>query len=135
MVTAAWILLLLCGIFLGYDLYAAGGTAGSDPFSLLYTAMLVLVIFEAEWLFAVMAAFSNSLRNLLVHAAYFAAGHIVYTILLAASLFGLFKVLTANIFNLLFYGSLMLIFGFGLIAWLASFYIIRCFAPYLPEAD
>ena len=129
----AWIITLFCLTFLTGDYIAssANGMFESPALHVISAVTLAIVSFVAIWLFAVIPSFENSLRNLIMQAAMLSASHLPATLCIAAAILALVYLLTASLFNLLFVGSLCIIFGFGLIAWLASFAFIRAFSPYL----
>lgn len=101
--------------------------------SLLYLsgAIAVLLVIETFYLFPVIAAFANSMGKLLKNAFLFAFLHFPTTVCIAVvTLLPLY--MTYRDLGLLpLYAFCWFFFGFGLTAYINSFFLYRIFKPYL----
>lgn len=100
-------------------------------FLYLTMGILVLVIIGAIYIFPVIAAFSNSLKNLLRNSYIFAFMHFPSTA--AVTILSILPMyMTYQDLNLLpLYAFCWFFFGFALTAWINSFFFYRMFKPYL----
>ena len=132
--TAAWLLLLMLLLITLIDRRAFSENSalpGGNALSVLFTALSILFFTVGLYLFAVIAAFSNSLKNLILQSIFFAVTHLPQTLLMMAGIVLAVLLTLHSFFTLAFIGSLWIFFGFGLFAWLYSFLLIKIFEPYL----
>ena len=129
----AWLIMIAIYIFTIGDIFAtaANGAAANTPLHIFFIVMFAIAYFETIYLFAVIPAFNNSLKNLFAQAFFLAASHMVQTLIMAVFPAALAAVAVSGFFAFTFLLSLMLLFGFGLINWCYSFLYIRMFESYL----
>ena len=127
----AWLLLLGILLILLVDRYAfsSGSYFSSPVLHLFVSVLLAVVFFTALWLFAVIPSFTGSLRVLILHSFRFAVLHLPTTLLFALPPFFISFILLSDFVTFAFVLSLLLLFGFGLIGWTYSFFLIRVFLP------
>lgn len=134
--TLGWLLILLLAFIFSVDLNVFGpsGVMPFTPFYYLFLLAGFILGFTALYLFPVIAAFGNSLKNLFVQSFFLASKNIFFTLLMCF-LFCFPMYLTfldAEYF--LIYLTLWLVLGFGLIGYLYSFIFFHIFKPYLENA-
>ena len=134
--TLAWILIVLLAVFGYMDIRIcaqAGGFIYQMRFAIYAIGLIILVI--AIYLFPVMAAFKNTMPNLIRSSLYYAVknpGRLL--VLLFFHVFPLY--LTYSDPQMLpLYAFLWFVFGFGAIAMLTGRLLIRDFEKYLPVVD
>lgn len=100
-----------------------------------YTSVVLMILtcFIAIYLFPVISAFKNTLKNLLLQSIYLAAKNFIFTIVImvlytlpAYVLLSSTQVFMVGIF-------VFIVCGFGLIAYVSSFMFLKAFTPYLDE--
>lgn len=131
-----WLGLVVVGLLLFLDtrfLLQTGSETGK-LFYYLSGIVLALVVILALYVFPVIAAFSNTLKNLLKNAFLFAFMHFPSTLAIAViSILPMY--MTYQDLKLLpLYACCWFFFGFGLTAYINSFFFYRMFKPYL-ETD
>ncbi len=135
--TAGWLLMLL--LLLTAWLEHRFFPQGSSPFGFLFSISILILLFVDVilflYLFPVIAAFSNSLKALLLHAFYFAFHKISYLIAVATITFlpMYFTLVDARMFPL--YLLFWLLCGFSVTAWLNAWFFYRLFRPHLGGQD
>ena len=134
--TAAWLIALALVGFGYVDVricLAAGGFIGSLRYAIYALGIVLAVVLI--YLFPVMAAFENKLKNLVKFAVYFAVRRPFRLIVLAFfNIFPLYLTYTDPQMMPL-YAFIWTFFGFGAIAMLGSALLIGDFKPYLPVVD
>ncbi|MEF2879694.1 MAG: DUF624 domain-containing protein [Blautia sp.] len=130
---AAWLLflLLLFLLILNMDFLSRQGTSVSTALLYLTQGTAGLLVIGALYIFPVIAAFSNTLKNLLKNAYIFAFIHFPSTLLLALiTILPMF--MTYQDLSLLpLYACCWFFFGFALTAWIDSCILYRFFKGYL----
>ncbi len=132
--TAAWLLVVLISAMLFVDIrvFAAAGPLYLPPLRILCTVLLIIVFFCALWLFAVIAAYENTFKNLLLQSFYLAVKNLPLTLILALLVIVPAFVSLQSLSILLLALSLWIFFGFAAIAALASVLLIKGFGA-LPD--
>lgn len=133
--TISWLLFLLISFIFTLD-FTLFGKGGPQENKLMYYTSVVLMIltcFIAIYLFPVISAFKNTLKNLLLQSIYLAAKNFIFTIVImvlytlpAYVLLSSTQVFMVGIF-------VFIVCGFGLIAYVSSFMFLKAFTPYLDE--
>lgn len=129
--TLVWLLVLLLSCVLGADMYIlqAWGESGSK-IGVLSIVVLVIGAFFAAWalyLFAYMARFENTIRQIMKNAFFIELVHLPWTIVLIGMLFG---------FSLLVYMlPVSLVFVPGLFTLLENLILEKIFWKYMSEED
>jgi uncharacterized membrane protein YesL len=91
----------------------------------------VLLFFMALYVFPVIGAFENSLKNLWIQSFFLAAKNIPFTLLMCFVVIApLYLTFSSGIY-FMFFVSLWIFFGFGLVGYILSFIYLRIFTPYL----
>ncbi|MFR5027387.1 MAG: hypothetical protein ACLTDF_00010 [Coprococcus sp.] len=126
-----------CYSFL-YHLYSPDfnlGKGTTENKLMYYTSVVLMILtcFIAIYLFPVISAFKNTLKNLLLQSIYLAAKNFIFTIVImvlytlpAYVLLSSTQVFMVGIF-------VFIVCGFGLIAYVSSFMFLKAFTPYLDE--
>ena len=132
-----WLGLVVVGLLLFLDTRFLLQT-GSDTGKIFYYLsgiVLALVVILALYIFPVIAAFTNTLRNLLKNAFLFAFMHFPSTLAIAViSILPMY--MTYQDLKLLpLYACCWFFFGFGLTAYINSFFFYRMFRPYLETVE
>lgn len=132
-----WLGLVVVGLLLFLDTRFLLQT-GSDTGKIFYYLsgiVLALVVILALYIFPVIAAFTNTLRNLLKNAFLFAFMHFPSTLTIAViSILPMY--MTYRDLKLLpLYACCWFFFGFGLTAYINSFFFYRMFRPYLEASE
>lgn len=145
--TAIWLLLLVAGALVAFDLWfvlggaAAAGIAMTFPSAVktVLTAILggmtLILLFIVTYVFPLQARFYNTIRRTLMNAIFMSVRHLIQTIamlvvdgmLLAGVYFALFMVPQA--------AMLLLLFGFPLIAFVNSYFLTAIFKNYIPKEE
>lgn len=131
-----WLIFLLLLIILLLDIRFLASVESSMAMVLSYcsAAVLVLLVIGFLYIFPVIAAFSNTLKNLLKNAYIFAFSHFPSTLAIAViSILPMY--MTYQDLELLpLYAFCWFFFGFGLTALINSYMFYRIFKPYLEES-
>jgi uncharacterized membrane protein YesL len=131
--TVSWLIILLLGMIIGVDLNTFGpdGVMSFTPFYYLFMLAGVLLFFMALYIFPVIGAFENSLKNLWIQSFFLAAKNVPFTLLMCLVVIApLYLTISSGIY-FMFFVSLWIFFGFGLIGYILSFIYLRIFTPYL----
>ena len=131
--TVSWLITLFVFLFLAVDIYAFSdkGPLTNPILAIICTSGVLVCYFTTLYLYAVIPAFDNDLRSLVIQAFSFAAGHLALTIPMAFFPAALIGIMLTGVFAFAFVMSLLLMFGFGLFGWLYSFIYISVFSPFL----
>ena len=132
--TISWLLFLISFIFtLDFNLFGKGGPQENKLMYYTSVVLMILTCFIAIYLFPVISAFKNTLKNLLLQSIYLAAKNFIFTIVImvlytlpAYVLLSSTQVFMVGIF-------VFIVCGFGLIAYVSSFMFLKAFTPYLDE--
>ena len=133
--TGAWLIFLFCtfAFSLDFNLFGKGGPQENK--AIYYSCMIffILTCFIAIYLFPVISAFENNLKDLILQSIFLAAKNFIFTIIIMIlyTLPVYFLLSNPQVFMV---GIFILITcGFGLIAYLSSFMFIKAFSPYLED--
>lgn len=134
--TIAWLinLLLIFILIVDYNTFRRGGVLENPVVLFLILVIAFLLLCVDIWLFAVIAAFENTLKVLLHNACVFMAGNILATILMSGSLIVAMLFSFSDLNVLLAVIPVWIAVGFGLYFRLSSVFLIRAFKPYI-DAD
>lgn len=133
--TISWLLFLLISFIftLDFNLFGKGGPQENKLMYYTSVVLMMLTCFIAIYLFPVISAFKNTLKNLLLQSIYLAAKNFIFTIVImvlytlpAYVLLSSTQVFMVGIF-------VFIVCGFGLIAYVSSFMFLKAFTPYLDE--
>ena len=133
--TISWLLFLLISFIftLDFNLFGKGGPQENKLMYYTSVVLMILTYFIAIYLFPVISAFKNTLKNLLLQSIYLAAKNFIFTIVImvlytlpAYVLLSSTQVFMVGIF-------VFIVCGFGLIAYVSSFMFLKAFTPYLDE--
>lgn len=133
--TISWLLFLLISFIftLDFNLFGKGGPQENKLLYYTSVVLMILTCFIAIYLFPVISAFKNTLKNLLLQSIYLAAKNFIFTIVImvlytlpAYVLLSSTQVFMVGIF-------VFIVCGFGLIAYVSSFMFLKAFTPYLDE--
>lgn len=140
--TAIWLLILLAGSLVAFDLWfimggAAAGISGTlkTILTAVFGGMTLILLFITTYVFPLQARFYNTVKRTLFNALFMSVRHMGQTImmlvvdgfLVAAVYFALFVMPQA--------AMLLLLFGFPLIAFVNSYIFTPIFKKYIPEED
>ena len=133
--TIAWLLFLLIAFVfsLDFNLFGKGGPQENKPMYYTSVIFFILICFIAIYLFPVISAFENSLKNLIIQSIYMAAKNFIFTILIMIlyTLPAYFLLASPQVFMVGIF--ILIVCGFGLIAYVSSFMFIKAFSPYLED--
>ena len=130
--TILWVIILITGVFFGYELYGIYFRDDLIPDGLAWLqypvwAMLLIVIQVFLYGFALLSVFENSFKNTIVNSILLSIKHIQITILLIA--IWLFTPLLANTFPQIIYGIIgcELFFNLALRVYICSVFLHKAF--------
>lgn len=130
--TILWIIILITGVFFGYELYGIYFRDDLIPDGLAWLqypvwVMLLIVIQVFLYGFALLSVFENSFKNTIVNSILLSIKHIPITILLIA--IWLFTPLLANTFPQIIYGIIgcELFFNLALRVYICSVFLHKAF--------
>ena len=133
--TIAWILFLLIAFVFSLDFNLFGKGGPQENKLMYYTSVIffILICFIAIYLFPVISAFENTLKNLILQSIYMAAKNFIFTIIIMIlyTLPAYFLLASPQVFMVGIF--ILIVCGFGLIAYLSSFMFIKAFSPYLED--
>lgn len=137
--TLSWVISVVFVIIFSAD-FGMFGPGGVYPVTTIYYLILVLsVIFAitAMFVFPVIAAFQNTLKNLWIQAFFMAAKNIPSALaVLFLNIVPLYLTLTTPVPQI--FGTALFVWiiaGFGCIAWINTFLFYRIFHPYLDSEE
>ena len=132
-----WIGIVFFGLilFLNIRFLLQEGTGMSKMFFYLSGLLFALLVIIFLYIFPVIAAFANTLKNLLMHALFFSFRHFLYTLIIAVvTIFPMY--MTYHDLKLMpLYACCWFFFGFGLTAYVNSHLLYKMFKPYLGEEE
>lgn len=135
--TIIWLIFVAIAVVLTFNVQflAAGNTQMFTIFKYLSYGITAILALELLYIFPVIAAFSNTSRNLLKNAFLFTYMHIPSTFVMAflwiiplSLTFTDYKLMPLYVFCWFF-------FGFGLLALTCAWFFYRIFKKYLPEEE
>lgn len=133
--TIAWLLFLLIAFVFSLDFNLFGKGGPQENKLMYYTSVIffILICFIAIYLFPVISAFENTLKNLILQSIYMAAKNFIFTIIIMIlyTLPAYFLLASPQVFMVGIF--ILIVCGFGLIAYLSSFMFIKAFSPYLED--
>lgn len=130
-ITPIWLLMLMCGILFTGDLifWNQVGTIIGRVMLVISVVVIILLSVIGLWIFPVFAKFEGNRRNLLKNAAAFAIGYLPYTtVIIVITAIVVYANLVSVVAN-----SIMLFFGFALLAYIQSFFFYRVFMNHIDE--
>ena len=133
--TISWLLFLLISFIftLDFNLFGKGGPQENKLMYYTSVVLMILTCFIAIYLFPVISAFKNTLKNLLLQSIYLAAKNFIFTIVIMV-LYTLPAYVLLSSTQIFMVGIFVFIVcGFGLIAYVSSFMFLKAFTPYLDE--
>lgn len=133
--TGAWLLYIVISFVFSMD-FRLFGNGGPQENRLMYYAsvvMFVLVSFIAIYIFPVIAAFENKLKELIIQSIYLAARNIIFTVIIMILYTLPVYVLISNTQVFLVGIFVLIICGFGMIAYISSMLFLKAFSPFLDE--
>lgn len=133
--TIAWILFLVVSFIftLDFNLFGKGGPQENKIMYYTSVILFILICFIAIYLFPVISAFENTLKNLIIQSIFMAAKNFIFTIIIMIlyTLPVYFLLASPQIFMVGIF--IFIACGFGLIAYISSFMFITAFSPYLDD--
>lgn len=124
------IIMTAVGAFFVYDLYLYRQLTGGlmKYLSMIMLGIMILYLFALTYVFPILAKFVNSVKRTIINAFYMSIRHIVATIIMIA----IAVIVIAVTF---FVFPPLIILGFGLIAFLQSYFLKRIFNFYIVEEE
>ena len=133
--TIAWLLFMLIAFVFSLDFNLFGKGGPQENKLMYYTSVIffILICFIAIYLFPVISAFENTLKNLILQSIYMAAKNFIFTIIIMIlyTLPAYFLLASPQVFMVGIF--ILIVCGFGLIAYVSSFMFIKAFSPYLED--
>jgi uncharacterized membrane protein YesL len=131
--TLSWIFVLLAAFIISVDIgaFGAGGALENKAMYYLFILMGCILCFVTVYIFPVIGTFNNSLKNLWVQSFFLAAKNAPFTLLMCLLIIAPLVFTTYSGAYFIFFASLWLVFGFGVIGYIFSFIFLRIFKPYL----
>lgn len=131
--TISWIIILALSIIIGADIHTFGpnGVMSFSPFYYLFIFAAIVLAFMALYIFPVISAFENKLKNLWIQSFFLAAKNVPFTLMMCVLIIApIYFTISSGIYFMLFF-SLWIVFGFGLVGYLLSIIFLHIFTPYL----
>jgi uncharacterized membrane protein YesL len=131
--TISWIIILVLSIIIGVDIHTFGpnGVMSFSPFYYLFIFAAIVLAFMALYIFPVISAFENKLKNLWIQSFFLAAKNVPFTLMMCVFIIApIYLTISSGIYFMLFF-SLWIVFGFGLVGYLLSIIFLHIFTPYL----
>jgi uncharacterized membrane protein YesL len=131
--TISWIIILALSIIIGVDIHTFGpnGVMSFSPFYYLFIFAAIVLAFMALYIFPVISAFENKLKNLWIQSFFLAAKNVPFTLMMCVLIIApIYLTISSGIYFMLFF-SLWIVFGFGLVGYLLSIIFLHIFTPYL----
>ncbi len=133
----AWLAIIAVGfiLFLDTRFLVQNASEAGKIFYYLSGLVLALLVIIALYIFPVIAAFSNTLKNLVKNSIIFAFMHIPSTLLIAVISILPMYMTYQDLTLLPLYTCCWFFFGFALTCYINSFLFYRIFKPYLETAE
>lgn len=133
----AWLALVSVGVilFLNTHFLLQNTSEAGKIFYYLSGLVLALLVIIALYIFPVIAAFSNTLKNLVKNSVIFAFMHIPSTLLIAVISILPMYMTYQDLTLLPLYSCCWFFFGFALTCYINSFLFYRIFKPYLETSE
>jgi uncharacterized membrane protein YesL len=131
--TLSWLIFLVLGFIIAVDIsaFSKEGDFSFAPLYYLFILLAVILGFVIIYIFPVIGAFKNSLKNLWVQSFFLAAKNVPFTLLMCLIIVVPLIFTNYSGAYFIFFASLWLVFGFGLIGYIFSFIFMKIFKPYL----
>jgi uncharacterized membrane protein YesL len=131
--TLSWIIVIVLGLIVSVDIsaFSEGSALASTPLYYFFILLGVILGFVSIYIFPVIGSFKNSLKNLWVQSFFLAAKNVPFTLLMCLIIIVPLVFTNYSGAYFIFFASLWLVFGFGLIGYIFSFIFMRIFKPYL----
>jgi uncharacterized membrane protein YesL len=131
--TISWIIILVLSVIIGADIHTFGsnGVMSFKPFYYMFMLAAVVLAFMALYIFPVISAFENKLKNLWLQSFFLAAKNVPFTLMMCVLIIApIYLTISSGIYFMLFF-SFWIVFGFGLVGYLLSIIFLHIFTPYL----
>ena len=130
--TAIWMVFLVTGILLGFDIFYFVKMAAASTFRTMMIAVFLAMIFMwlamFTYVFPLQARFYNPVKRTIFNSFFMAIRHVFHTI-------GMLVMDGVMIFMAFTYFPQLSIFGVALIAFFNSYMLTSVFAKYMPEEE
>lgn len=127
--TAIWLIMLAVGIVLGVDYYFYLQVTGKGTLTtvlyMLFFGFLFIYIMVLSYVFPVLSRFVNSVKNTLKNSLFIAIRHLPWSILMV--------IVAVAVVIAVFLFPPVIFLGFGLIAFIQSYILVRVFKNYMPK--
>lgn len=124
------VIMTVIGAFFAYDLYLYRQLSGGmiKYLSMIMLGIMILYLFALTYVFPILAKFVNSVKRTIINAFYMSIRHIVATIVMIV-------IAVVVIAVTIFIFPPLIILGFGLIAFLQSYFLKRIFNFYIEKEE
>lgn len=121
--TIVWLLLLAVGCVFAFSAYYYQQLNANAPqwLSLVFGALLVMLLSVLIYIFPLISRFSNTLRNIFLMAVMLPVKNLKWTVALV--------LMAAAVALICFYFTPLIFFGYGLFAYVASLIFVKIFKP------
>ncbi len=118
------------GALFAYDFFLYRQLTGGfmKTLSMVLLGVMVLYLFTLTYVFPILAKFVNTVKRTIINAFYMSIRHIVATIVMLA-------IAAAVVAATILVFPPLIILGFGLIAFLQSYFLKRIFCFYIPQEE
>jgi uncharacterized membrane protein YesL len=133
--TISWIIIIFLSFvtYVDINIFRPNGIMPYLPLYYLFLLVSFIICFSSLFLFPVIAAFKNNLKNLWIQAFFLAAKNIPYTLLMCIIFIVPLYLTFTDLDFFLLYLTLWIVFGFGLIGYIYSIIFLHIFKPYLND--
>lgn len=136
--TLIHLLALVVGIILFLDLRVSSAMSGmgGQVLHVVFMAFVVIYFVTLLYVYPVLSRFYNSIKNTIINAILMSIRHLPYTAIMAVITLcplGILFITSYQVVSALL--MLMIIMGFGAIAYLNSFFLVKIFDNYMPEEE
>ncbi len=138
--TVLWLLILLTGMILGFDLYfcfqvMTGDSAMRTVFTAVIGAMFIVWLFVATYIFPVQSRFYNPVKRTIFNSFFMSIRHCLQTIAMLVMDVVLLLAFYLSLYYAPQFSAIGFMFGFPLFAFLNSYIFDRIFHHYIPEDE
>lgn len=135
--TLMWLMILVFSVILYFDLNIARNMTGTmaKVMQVSLTAISLLLAMEILYLFPVLAKFYNSIKATFRNAFLMAIRHLPKTLLMLVIHVGVIFLTLLNTTTLVYGILIWLLIGFALVALADSWFLVKIFDRYIPEAS
>lgn len=129
--TGIWLIMLAAGAVLGVDYFfylrqAAGKGTLQTVLYMVFIGVLFLYLMVLTYIFPMLSRFENSVKRTFKNALFMSIRHLPWSILLVIITLGI-------AFLSVTYFSVLLLLGYGLIAFINSYIFVHIFQNYMPK--